>query len=92
MLLNCTIVLAVVLLYLQVTRFIEKGLPSAYITAEQKSNEILKGVQDGIYKVVFFTPEMLLLNKCWRQLLMSRVYSENLRAVIVDEAHTIKKW
>ena len=77
---------------MQVTNCIEKGLSSAYVTAEQKSEEVLQGVQDGIYKLVFFTPEMLLLNKCWRQLLMIQVYSENLHTVIVDEAHTIKKW
>ena len=77
---------------MQVTTLSEKGLPSAYATAEQKNEEVLKGIRDGIYKLVFFTPEMLLLNKCWRQLLMTQVYSENLRAVIVDEAHTIKKW
>ena len=77
---------------MQVTTLSEKGLPSAYVTAEQKNEEVLKGIRDGIYKLVFFTPEMLLLNKCWRQLLMTQVYSENLRAVIVDEAHTIKKW
>ena len=44
------------------------------------------------FKVVFFTPEALLLKKKWRNLLITPTYSNCLRAVVVDEAHTVKKW
>ena len=60
--------------------------------ADQDNDEVLKGVQMGVYKIVFFTPEMLLLNKGWCHLLTSQTYRANLRAIVVDEAHTIKKW
>ena len=33
---------------------------------------------------------MLLLNKHWHVMLTSKVYTQNLRALIVDEAHTKK--
>ena len=45
-----------------------------------------------IYQIVFFTLEMLLLNKQWRSLLKSEIYHKHLHGLIVDEAHTVKKW
>ena len=45
----------------------------------------------GAYQVVFFTPEMLMGKKRWRQMLLNDVYSSRLRVFVVDEAHTIKK-
>ena len=41
--------------------------------------------------MVFFTPEVLLLQKKWRNLLMTPTYSDCLRAIVVDEAHAVKK-
>ena len=42
--------------------------------------------------MVFFTPEVLLLQKKWQNLLMTPTYSDCLRAIVVDEAHAVKKW
>ena len=41
---------------------------------------------------MFFTPEILLLTRRWRGLLSSPVYAEHLRVLVIDEAHTVKKW
>ena len=79
-------------IYIQVASFSAKGLLSAYITADQEDITIIQGVTEGNYKLVFFTPEMLLLKKKWRYLLTTPQYSENLKAIVVDEAHTVKKW
>ena len=49
-------------------------------------------VCQGEFQIVLFTPEALILNSKWRQLLLSDVYYQRLQALIVDEAHTIKKW
>ena len=37
-------------------------------------------------------PEALLTNETWRDMLLSAVYQENLMALVVDEAHCVKKW
>ena len=37
-------------------------------------------------------PEMLLLNKGWRKLLISAAYQTKIIGLALDEAHTIKKW
>ena len=40
---------------------------------------------DGVYQLVFLSPEALLSNKTWRDTVPSPVYQENLVAVIIDE-------
>ncbi len=50
------------------------------------------GVKNGDYQLVLFIPEMLLEKKRWRRMLQGDVYSSRLRALVVDEAHTVKKW
>ena len=56
------------------------------------SNEEVKdGVKNGNFRVVFFTPELLLERKRWRHLLQKEHYMKRLRGFIVDEAHTVKK-
>ena len=57
------------------------------------SNEEVKdGVKNGNFRVVFFTPELLLERKRWRHLLQKEHYMKRLKGFIVDEAHTVKKW
>ena len=53
---------------------------------------MMQDVMQGAYQAVFFTPEMLMGKKRWRQMLLNDVYSSHLRVFVVDEAHTIKKW
>ena len=57
----------------------------------QNSEEVKQKILDGAYQLVLFTPEMLLQSKQWRGMLNNEVYTENLKALIVDEAHTVKK-
>ena len=46
----------------------------------------------GEFQVVFSSPEMLFMRKFWRDMLTSDIYSSQLQAFIIDEAHTCKKW
>ncbi len=46
----------------------------------------------GKYQLVFFTPEMIISKKHWRRLLGGDVYANRLKALIIDEAHCVKKW
>ena len=52
------------------------------------SDELWKGA----YQLIFFTPESLLLNRRWQRLLSSSVYQERVKALVIDEAHTVQKW
>jgi len=46
----------------------------------------------GEFQIVFSSPEMLFMSKHWRNMLTSDVYSSQLQAFVIDEAHTCKKW
>ena len=46
-------------------------------------------VSQGNFQLVFFTPEMLIGSKRWRNMLTGDLYSE---AFVIDEAHCVKKW
>lgn len=74
----------------QVNSLSSRGLSTACIISSSE-DDTRKKVKMGDYQLVFFSPE-LLLTKCWREVLLGPVYSKRLRALVVDEAHTVKKW
>lgn len=76
----------------QVASLSAKGLATSYIAGEQKDEGVKRAVMKGEYQLVLFTPEMLLESKLWRKMLLGEVYSQRLRVLVVDEAHTVKKW
>ena len=49
-------------------------------------------ISEGKYQLVFVSPEALLTDLNWRDMLMNPVYQENLVAFVVDEAHCVTKW
>ena len=51
-----------------------------------------KKLRDGQYQTVFAHPEGLISSKYGRELLLSQTYSENVVAIVVDEAHCIMEW
>ena len=75
----------------QVTTYSSKGLRAVKVTGDS-SKSIRKEVREGEYQLVYITPELLITGGVWRKMLVGEVYRERLRAFIVDEAHTVKKW
>ena len=49
-------------------------------------------VAEGSYPVIFVSPEALMTKSIWRNVLLSEVYQKHLVAVVIDEAHCVKKW
>ncbi len=47
---------------------------------------------NGKFQLLYFTPEAILLSKRWRRLLTSDSYQKRIKGLVIDEAHTIKKW
>ena len=75
----------------QVKKYRGKGVKCAFIGEELDSKEedqILKGQ----FHVIYSSPESLLTTDKWRNMLRSKVYSDNLVGLIVDEAHCIHSW
>ena len=67
-------------------------MPTAFISGDQKDKNVIRGVINGQYKIVFFIPEITVLKRKWRELLSSPIYAEKLHVVVIDEAHTVKQW
>ena len=68
-----------------------KGLPTGCVTGST-NDATLAGVVKGEYQLVVFTSEALLDQSKWRQLLRKEEYATRLKAFVIDEAHTVKKW
>ena len=71
----------------------EKKVESVYITQGSRSEDpSIDKVHEGFYQLVFFSPEALLCNEAWRDMLKTPVYQDNVVALVIDEAHLVKKW
>ena len=54
--------------------------------------EVITTVQKGHAQLLFISPESLLSNPQWRDMLLLPVYQNKVVALIVDEAHCIAMW
>lgn len=46
----------------------------------------------GEVQLVYASPETLILEPKWRELLRQTVYQNNVVCLAVDEAHLVEKW
>ena len=67
-------------------------LRSEYIGEAQADPDVKDRVLKGEVQLVFLTPETLINNKTFRNMLLSPPYQQNLVALVVDEAHCVKTW
>ena len=74
----------------QVLQITERGVSAVYVA--EADNHTETEVCEGKYQLVYMSPESLLTNPTWRDMLLSDVYQTNLVAFVVDEAHCVKKW
>ena len=73
-------------------KFCTRGISAEFVGELQQDISSMKGVESGRYQLVYISPEALIRNPQWRDMLLSRPYKENLVAFVVDEAHCITKW
>ena len=65
---------------------------TVYVCGSEMEECVVEELHQGLYKVVMFSPESLLISELWRDMLLSDIYRENTVGFIVDEAHCVKKW
>ena len=73
----------------QRSKFSKLGLCCEYVGQPQQDMESMANVQKGYVQLLFASPESILCNPQWRDLLHLPIYQENIVAVVVDEAHCI---
>ena len=73
----------------QVAKASGLGLKCVYLSQGDRCNdELVQAVLAGEYQIIFLSPEVLLTELRWREMLRTEVYQNNLVGVIVDEAQT----
>lgn len=75
----------------QVQALMSKGLMAAHV-GEVGEDDLHQAIHKGQYQILFFSPESLLRDVVWREMLLSPLYKKNMVGFIVDEAHCVKKW
>ena len=76
----------------QRAKYSPKGLNVEFVGEAQTDLSCKRRVLNGEVQLVFITPENLLDNKTYREMLLSQIYQSNLVALAVDEAHCVKSW
>ena len=76
----------------QTAKFSPRGLATDFVGETQMSGEVTKRVLSGLTQLVFISPESIITNPRFRNMLMAPRYKEKLVALAVDEAHCVSKW
>ena len=76
----------------QKDKFVKKGIQAEFVGKAQENTEAMSAVLNGECQLVYISPESLLCNPKFRNMLLSDIYKKRLRALVVDEAHCVNLW
>jgi len=76
----------------QKSNFAPKGVDANFVGEAQEDPTTIANVLQGKVQLLFISPELILNNRSYRNMLLSDVYKKNLVALVVDEAHCVKTW
>ena len=72
--------------------FQHKGITVEFVGEAQHDRTAATSVLKGEIQLVYISPECILNNNTFRNMLQKSVYQERLVALVVDEAHCIQMW
>ena len=73
-------------------KFVLKGISAEFMGEAQDDPNAIKKVLSGCIQLVFISPESIISNSAFRNMLMSTLYKERMVALAIDEAHCVKTW
>ena len=76
----------------QKAKYSPRGLVVDFVGEAQTDASCKGRVLKGEVQLVFITPENIIDNKTYRDMLLLPVYQEKLVALVIDEAHCVKTW
>lgn len=76
----------------QKAKFEPKGIMTEFVGEEQTDDSARDRVFRGSVQLVYISPESLVCNPMFRNMILSPVYKEKMIALVVDEAHCVKSW
>ncbi|KAF9030737.1 P-loop containing nucleoside triphosphate hydrolase protein [Hymenopellis radicata] len=69
-----------------------KKLNAINVTAKNSGEEVFKDIVKGKYRAAIFSPETMVGNPHFEDLLKNRTFMRNVVNLVFDEAHVIKEW
>ena len=66
-----------------------RDLKAAFVSAEDCDREVVKRIHGVEYQIVLISPESIIGNLYWREMLQAQVYQHNLVASAIDEARCV---
>ena len=76
----------------QCKRFSDKGVVAKFVGEAMTDKNVIKEVLEGRVQLLYITTKSIILNRLYRNMLLSPVYTEKLAALVIDEAHCVKFW
>ena len=76
----------------QQAKYSPRGLKTDFVGEAQIDPAVKDIVLQGSVQLVYITPECIIENNTYRDMLLSPPYQEKLVALVVDEAHCVKTW
>ena len=76
----------------QKNKFVPRGIKAEYVYEAQEDARAISTVLRGEAQLLIISPESILMNIKYRNMLLSKSYKENLVALVIDEAHCVKTW
>ena len=73
----------------QTARFSSIGISAEFVSEGQTDPTAKSRVLNGNVQLVFISPENLLCNALYRNMLLSEQYKKSLVGVAIDEAHCV---
>ena len=73
-------------------KIIEIGIFAEFISETHCDIERVRGIKDCTSQLINMSPESLLNNRQWKDVLVSRIFTDNLVCIAIDEAHCVPKW
>ena len=73
-------------------KFSSWGIAAEFVGEVQQDLNVMRAVKEGRIQLLYISPESLLRNPQWQEMLLSNVYQENIVAVVIDEAHCVTQW
>ena len=74
----------------QVRAMIDRRATVVY--AGMVEDELERSICSGDFQLVFLSPESLIMDGRWHDMLLSSAYQERLVGLVDDEAHCVIKW
>ena len=76
----------------QVNGLNTKGVKAVHVNEgfDNCGEDVKARIMDGVYSIIFISPELLLTDKSWVELFTSEDFKERFVGLVVDETHCIK--